>query len=216
MVGFLRFWGGVVMHAPKLLEQAASRRDLLITLVLLLGGTWIGAWLRFVPWWLPFAALLVFGLMWSIYDKFQQVEDENRKLRERLAAAAKRKALNDLLGDALEEGRSLSRGKRYIQLEDERPNAEDKYQGAIHGWVHHTRELIEAAFGKAEAQHFISNEGYTEEELLGLKPNAKFKRHFLDNPYLMKARIKRLHELIRRAHLLNVDSDFNPQDWIKR
>ncbi len=73
--------------------------------------------------------------------------------------------------------------------------------------------MIEAAFGKLEAQHFISNEGYTEEDLLGFKPHPKFRPHSLDGKYLVRPRLKRLHELIPRLHDLDVNPDFDPQDW---
>lgn len=117
----------------------------------------------------------------------------------------KRVALNDLLGSALEEGQSISQGRTYRQVEDEsggeeekRPTAADKYRGEIHGWVYTTHELIEAAFGKAQARRFMSNEGD------------------MGGPYQMTARIERLHELIDRMHDLEINPDFDPQDWTNR
>jgi hypothetical protein len=117
----------------------------------------------------------------------------------------KRAALNRLLGSALEEGQRLSQGRMYRQVEDEsggeeekRPSAADKYRGEIHGWVYTTYELIEAAFGEAQARRFLSNEGD------------------MGGPYLMTARIERLHELIDRMHSLPINPDFDPQEWTSR
>jgi len=122
-----------------------------------------------------------------------------------LTDEVKRAALNRLLGSALEEGQRLSQGRRYRQVEDEsgdeeekRPTAADKYRGEIHGWVYATHELIEAAFGKAQARRFMNNEGD------------------MGGPYLMSARIERLHELIDKMHDLPINPDFDPQEWTNR
>jgi hypothetical protein len=84
----------------------------------------------------------------------------------------------------------------------------------VEEWVDHTHDLIEAAFDKTEALRFTSNRGYTDEELLGFKPPPKMPRpRFLDDKYLVTARLKRLDELILKMHLLNINPDFVPQEW---
>jgi hypothetical protein len=128
-------------------------------------------------------------------------------------AAEKRKAVKELLGDALEQGHNLQKGMylygerlRYAEQED------------VKKWVDRTHDFIQDAFGKPDAQRFLSREGYTDEELLGRKPHPKLRPHFLNDRYFVKARLKRLDELSR--DLPEIDPDFNPEsypwDWIRR
>jgi hypothetical protein len=164
--------------------------------------------------------LFVRGLLKENYENFQeeeqkreQVEAEKVGLEKKLATAAKRKALRNLLGNALREGRSLSQGRKYTQEELDDTTAEEKYQEEIRKWVDDTYDLIEAAFGTFEAQHFIGNEDYKDEQLIGRKPQPSLSQpRFPNSMYFLKPRLKRLREIRPRMHLLEIDHDFDPQD----
>jgi hypothetical protein len=120
-------------------------------------------------WWalVPLVLLFVYGFLRALQERFEGLE-------EKLASAKKRKAINDHLGNALEEGLSLKQGRIYA-LESENQELEDieigdeyqaRYDEEVRAWVDRTYELIDDALGRAQAQRFISNEGYTDQELL--------------------------------------------------
>ncbi len=52
-------------------------------------------------------------------------------LEEKLATAEKRKAVNDLLGDALKEGQSLNQGRKYMQGISDAATAQERYQKEV-------------------------------------------------------------------------------------
>jgi hypothetical protein len=131
--------------------------------------------------------------------------------------AAKRKAVENLLGDALEQGENLQKGM-YRQGERLRyANQED-----VEMWVDRTHDFIQDVFGKPKAVRFLSREGYTDEELLGRVVHKKYYKRFpprfLNDKYFLKARVKRLHELCQ--DLTEINPDFNPEDypsdWFRR
>ena len=78
----------------------------------------------------------------------------------------------------------------------------------IVAWVDRTHDLIEAAFDKAEARHFMNSDDY--------EP-AKYPpwREVRVDPYKyhLKPRLRRLHELVIRANELPISPDFDPQAW---
>jgi hypothetical protein len=80
LLGFLRFWGDVIMRAPSLVVEAFKRLDLGLSVLALLGITGTSAYFRLVPWWIPLAAPVVYGLMWSIYDTFDEIRATNQTL----------------------------------------------------------------------------------------------------------------------------------------
>jgi hypothetical protein len=81
-------------------------------------------------------------------------------------------------------------------------------QEEIKNWVHHTSDLIEAAYNKGEAQHFMNSDDYRPE-----KP-APFRNVYHDPyKYFVGVRLRRLDELIVRANELPVNPDFDPQEW---
>jgi hypothetical protein len=125
----------------------------------------------------------------------------------RLTDAQKRAALKDLLADALDEGHAL---RRTLYKEGD----EIKLVGKQHvvEWVDRNRDLIEAAFGKLEAWRFLSNEGYTPEDL-GWDFEPAPWMNWQEEKYLRSARMKRLHELIDRMDRLDINPDFDPQEW---
>ncbi len=130
----------------------------------------------------------------------------------------KRKAVRELLGDALEQGQHLQKG---MYLHGER--LRDANQEDVEKWVDRTHDFIQDAFGKLEAQHFLSREGYSDEELLGSVVHKKYYKRFpprfLNDKYFVKARVKRLQELCL-GNLPEIKPDFNPEDypsdWFRR
>ena len=89
------------MHAPSLVVEAFKRLDLGLSVVTLLGATGAAAVFSLVAWYVPFVALLLYGLMWSIYDRFDEVRAANETLHSQIVTNEERAALNELLGEAL-------------------------------------------------------------------------------------------------------------------
>ncbi len=100
-------------------------------------------------------------------------------------AAAKRKAVKDLLGNAMKEGQGLRSSHK-----QERREKHD----AARDWVGRTHDLIEAAFDKAEAQYFRGDQIDR-----GLDP--------------VDGCLSRLEQLMVRANSLDINPDFDPQEW---
>src|SRR5215210_4580764 len=96
-------------------------------------------------WWavVPLAVLLVYGFLKAIHERFEGVE-------EKLVAVERHKAVKDLLGNAIDEGRALQRTVYKKGGETIVVSRQD-----VEGWVHHTHDLIEAAYDKGEARHFL-------------------------------------------------------------
>jgi hypothetical protein len=198
-------------------------------LALAFGVVGLSAWQQLLPWWSPFVAfgvILLYGFLRENYEENLAVERERddakrkgNKLEQRLEDKAKRKAVNELLGNALEEGLSLKQGRRYA-LESENQNLGDieigdeyqaRYDEEVRTWVDRTYNLINDAFGKAEAERFISNEGYTDEELFGRELPPFVHSKATQRKYLIPARLRRLDTVIDRANSLEIDPDFEPQ-----
>jgi hypothetical protein len=208
-----RFYWDLVSRLPELLWTSASRWEKIIgvgSLCLSVFGV-TAAW-PFSPLWglAPILLFFVYGLLKANYQAFREVKDEKRALERKLEERERRKAVKDLLGNAQEEGESLKQGRK------DTFNAEIRYDEEVRMWVNRTYNLINDAFGKAEAQRFISNEGYTEIELLGYEPPPYVYLGSTQRKYLIPPRLKRLHELIPRLHDLDVNPDFDPQNWINR
>jgi len=133
----LRFYWRLIKRTPVFFWRALTGLDKVAgALALLFGAIGIGAWSQLLPLWTPFAAygvILLYSFLRANYEEYIAVEGERDALIERLETAERRKALNDLLGDALKEGRSLGGGRRYSQAGDEGPNAHDRYLGEVHG-----------------------------------------------------------------------------------
>ena len=106
LLGFLRFWGGIVMRAPSLVVEAFKRLDLGLSVLALLGVTGASAYFRLVSWWIPLAALVVYGLMWSIYDTFDEVRATNQTLQRQLTTSRKRRARWTYLGDTMRRAKN--------------------------------------------------------------------------------------------------------------
>lgn len=143
--------------------------------------------LQFASWQVLLVGILVFFLYvaaLAVYKKFTEVEDRKEELEKKLAERQKRRAINDLLGEMMEEGKSL----RSYHSAQRNANLH-----AAHKWVKHTQDLIEAAFDKAQAQYFRGDEIDR-----GLDP--------------VEGCLSRL-EQVARSNFLEVNSDFVPQDW---
>jgi DNA repair exonuclease SbcCD ATPase subunit len=96
-----------------------------------------------------------------------------------------------------------------VQISDEH---QASYDEEVRSWVERTYSLINDAFGKAQAQRFISNEGLTDEELFGRELPPSVHLSSTRRKYLLPARLKRLHAVIDSVNSLEVNSDFDPQN----
>ncbi len=168
---------------------------------LLLGGVgsgyfavWQGGF-----WGLPVAIFLLlffFALLRASYE----IKQERDGLEERLENEKKRAVLNDLLGEAREEG-----PRAYWSDE----------HGAFGQWLSETQSLIQAAFGKGEAQLFLSDEGFPPSPPAhpGDRVGADFaaSRHVVERE--IGYRLRRLDSLIQRMNSLSIRPGFDPKDW---
>ena len=162
------------------------------------GAAW---YLDLISWWMIFVVLLVFGAMWAVYEKWKEADDQRQELEEKTATAAKRKTVKDLLGDAVDEGKNLQRTVYADGGELKLVSQQD-----VEDWVHRTYDLIEAAFDRGEAQHFLNSEDYKPEKASPFR-DARHDPY----KYFTEIRLRRLNELIVRANLLEISPDFDPQ-----
>ena len=188
----LRFYWRLVKCTPSLLWRSITEMDKIVgALSLTFAAVGFVTWQEVLPWWSPFAAfalILFYGFLRTNYEEYLVVEGERNQLRETQETPRKRIAAKDLLAKAAEKGETLADVGVYPH--------ERKL------WVENTYELIEAAFGKSEARHFI-----TDDSSNMYRPS---------NPYALGVRLKRLDELIVRAEWLSVHPNFNPHEWEKR
>ena len=142
------------------------------------------------------AVLFCYGFLKAIRERFEDVE-------EKLAAVEQYKSVKDLLGEAADKGRALQRG-----IYKEGDEVITVTQQDIESWVHNTHDLIEAAYDKGEARHFMNSDDYRPETTLPF-------RNVYHDPYkyFVGVRLRRLDELIVRANELPINPDFDPQDW---
>lgn len=172
------------------------------------GLTWL---LQSLPWYVPvvgLATLFFYGVARGIYEDVEVLKRERDEAWDKLRDREKRIALNDLLGGAREEG----------------PRAyEAREEGALSRWRERTKGLIEAAFGKGEAQLFLSDEGYPTHSLPGNPGNDVWAALALSNVSARNQRereigyrLRRLDSLILRMDSLPICPDFDPQDWTSR
>ncbi len=156
-------------------------------------------WPEVSRWWalVPLSALLVYGFLRALQERFEGLE-------EKVASARKRRDVKNLLGDALDKGNALRQSHR---KDDGGGITLTSHQDVV-DWVQRTHDLIEAAFDKAEARHFMNSDGYEPEKPLPW-------RNVYVDPYRYHRtpRLRRLHELIVRANELEINPDFDPQDW---
>ncbi len=222
---FLFAWG--ILFPWGLLKGIDSLQGRIVIVLLLAGvvgtgvGTAITAFFGGLSWWVPGAIFLVLFL-YGLAEASYEVKQEKDALEKRLEEPQKRKAIRDLLGAAREKGESLKQG-RWYSLESQNQDLENieigdehqtRYDEEVRAWVDCTYNLINDAFSKDEAQHFISNEGYTDKELFGRELPSFMHLSSTQRKYLIPARLKRLDELRARLHPLDVNPDFDPQDWI--
>lgn len=134
-------------------------------------------------------------------------EAENKRLAAQLHDKAKRKAVKDLLGAAVEQGESL-RGEMRKVGNDFRFNT----KADVERWVHKTHDFIEAAFDKGEARHFLDSGDYAPKNPLAVEEMPEVDTY----EYHLEPRLRRLQELIVRANESEINHDFDPQYWIDR
>jgi hypothetical protein len=212
-----------------------TNRDALLAVsvaVLGAGGSAVLAFSRAYPWYILvlFAVGGLLFVLWLIstgIEAYRKSQARRRYIPTQppSTTTVKRKAVNDLLGNALEEGESLKQGRRYAIEGDESQELEEieigndgqaRHREEVRAWVDRTYDLIDDAFGRAQAQRFISNEGYTDEEVLGRKLPSSLHISSTERKYSLRARLKRLHELTDRMHNLDINPDFDPQDHTKQ
>jgi hypothetical protein len=149
-------------------------------------------------WWAAIPLLLLFGygFLKALHERFEGVE-------EKLTAVTRYKAVKDLLGDAVDKGKALQR-----TIYKEGDEVIVVTQQDVEGWVHYTRDLIEAAYDKGEARHFMNSDDYKPE-------SASPFRNIYHDPYkyFVEARLRRLDELIMRTNSLPLNPSFDPQEW---
>lgn len=223
MLRFVYFWSDVTVRTATLLLRFYARADLVLGALSLVVGPSFFASFRLIPWWGVLVGLtlfVVYAVALAVYDKATKIEDEKAELEKKLAYGRKRKAVNDLLGNALEEGLSLKQDRTYDHEDEEQDQEDDelldehlaRYE-EIRAWVDHTCYLIHNAFGKAEAQRFVSNEGFSEEELFERKLPRFMYRTPTQRKYSISARLKRLDTIIDRANVLEISPDFDLDEW---
>jgi hypothetical protein len=86
---FLVFWFDVALRTLALVPQAFKRLDLLYGVVPIVLGAGAVLYLNLISWWMVFVALLVFGLMWAVYEKWKGANDRKEELEEKCSGAAK-------------------------------------------------------------------------------------------------------------------------------
>jgi hypothetical protein len=137
---------------------------------------------------LPVGLLFVYGMMKANYEELLKLG----AVREDTEDSERRRTIKSLLRDLQARGRALA--ENYNDYQDNSVTDED-----LERWRQETYNLIEAAFGKQEAETFLSNEEYPFDErnyLLGWQEH----RHDVS---FMEARLWHLHKLGREAHMLS-------------
>lgn len=103
----LRFYWKLLRRTPILLWKSAKQWDAIAGIVslCLLGLRVSVEWL---PWWVivaPIGILFLYGLIKANYETFQEIEADKAAMKKNLAGITKRKAVKDLLGNAVDEGK---------------------------------------------------------------------------------------------------------------
>ena len=177
------------MRAPSLVVEAFKRLDLGLSVLALLGVTSASAYFRIVPLWFPFVALVVYGLMWSIYDTFDEVRATNQTLQRQVTTSRKRRATLDLLGRYHAKGQELAR---------DNPRVEEMLEATaeeISEWGEGVYRLIRAAYGSGRAEIFLSGKdsGYKE--------------------VWLQERLAQLVRLMEQTSEMELRPDFDPEDF---
>ncbi len=183
-LGFLSFWlDAVFSRTPSLSVQAFKRYDLGVSALSLVVGTSVAAILALVPWWTPLVVLVVFGSMWAVYEKWKEANDRKTELEKKLEERQKRRAIKNLLAEAIKEGRRLrTQGK----------GEQAALRPAVSKWVEDTQELIERAFDKADALYFRGSE-------------------IDDGFWPVDECLRRLDHLRAQANHVNINPDFDSE-----
>jgi hypothetical protein len=114
----------------------------------------------------------------------------------------KRLAMKNLLGNAINDGKSLPVTRR-VESDDD-ANA---YESEFNAWSDQTAKLIENAYGKGEASRFMNYAG------IELFPSSNMRIAFITSKVI--ARIQRLNELIPRVDTIVMLPDVPEKSEIK-
>jgi len=218
----LHFYRDRIREIPSILRDSLAHVDkytgigtlvYFITLGLLsrpVAGRLVDAWAGIPLWAISLGllawvlAIFTWGLAKANYAEFQKLK---ARIPEESESIDNRKAARRLLGEAQAHGRELAAG--YNDAADRRATSED-----IQRWIQGTYDLIEAAFGKQEAETFKSNDGYPfEEPRIPILAESDPRRHDVS---IMEVRLWRLANLGREAHKLPIENDFDPDTWSPR
>lgn len=210
----LRYYWGLIRRAPMLVWEASkvwTTLTAVATLYLALSpelASWgLGVFGAISPLWalVPVGFLFLFGLLRASYEEFQDTDKKASELEKTVATASKRKTVKDLLAEAVDEGNELrgvyDRKRREIRI-GHHPGIED--------WVHRSHDLVEAAFDKGEARHFLSGEGFRIE---GVSPEDNL--YLGRDTYSVAVRLWRLDQLIVRANSLEINPEFDPERFAR-
>ena len=112
------FYWRSIRCIPSLAVRAVKRIDTIVRVLTIcvwvfIGGTAAGAWWQDLPWQVPVAAIILFsiyGFFSAVYQEYREVEQERNALKGGQVTAAKRKAVKELLGDAMRGGRKTEGG----------------------------------------------------------------------------------------------------------
>lgn len=88
----------------------------------------------------------------------------------------------------------------------EKGNDTNAYIDDANTWIAKTTRLIEDAYGKGEADIFMSNIGITITSGGPTRPNVLTRN-------VMIARLQRLNELMSRVDTISTQPDFNPRNF---
>ena len=116
------------------------------------------------------------------------------------AESAKRIAMKDLLGAAINECAAINAKPRTESQEDY-----DAYANEGSAWATKTYGLIEHAYGKGEASLFMDDAGISRNARLG-HPSLLLSSELV-------ARIQRLNELIARVDIISMRPGFDPRNY---
>lgn len=153
----------------------------------------------------PIGILFLYGLLRANYERFQELEADRDKIAvERDELAARIAAGRDEYANRHREEKTRTAVEnRLASLQEEGANLRTASHEDIDAWAAKTKGFIEAAFGRAEAQLFLSDAGYTvSEDVQG----------FISRPeeVRLEFRLRRLSELIARSGALAIGPHFDP------
>lgn len=207
----LRFYWSLAKRTPGIIWESADKWDKLRGIAAACSAG-VGVSFDWISWWLaliPFALVLIYGLMKINYNDFieeqdklkgerDEIAEERNKalareeaLKERLDYDRKRAAVNNLLGRAYRQGTFLDHSDT----------------GKVAQWIDDTETLIEAALGEFYSAYFSAQHD--------IEGNAAEVKDIEDYIYELNWRdkLKRLDTIREQFSSLDIQPDFDPEEW---